>query len=210
MAFGEAFTNELKRTNRGFVDIPVGDSKPSHLYQHPELKIIGAPIVRFPQSEGKDLCVSKSLASALFAIGETWRDAALKIDAFGENVLQGTAVDALDRVKTEIAKYLPRWFKPRQLPKNFDWHSDLQEHDLLVGVLHASDGSCSHAVTIYGREFVYDANEAVALPLCDGALDYCTSTEKVKSTFVRFKRGFFCRYDGKKPSKIAKVTHDII
>ena len=52
MAFGEAFTNELKRTHRGFVDIPVGDSKPSHLYQHPELKIIGAPIVRFPQSEG--------------------------------------------------------------------------------------------------------------------------------------------------------------
>ena len=89
--------------------------------------------------------MTKSLASALFAIGETWHNAALKIDAFGENdVLQGTAVDALDRVKTEIAKYLPRWFKPRQ-------HSDLQEHDLLVGVLHASDGSCSHAVTIYGR-----------------------------------------------------------
>jgi hypothetical protein len=57
MAFGEAFTNKLKRSLCGFVDIPVGDSKPLRLYQHPELKLMGAPTVQFSQSDGKDLCV---------------------------------------------------------------------------------------------------------------------------------------------------------
>ena len=44
--------------------IPVGDYKPSRLAEHPNLKIIGGPTVNLVQSEGKDLCVSKSLASA--------------------------------------------------------------------------------------------------------------------------------------------------
>ena len=52
----------------------------------------------------------------------------------------------------------------------------------MVGVLIASDGSCSHAVTIHGN-FVFDANETVVLPLFKEALDYCTSTAKVKKYF---------------------------
>ena len=58
MAFGEAFANELKKNEHGRVDVPVGDYKPSHLYQHPNLKVIGAPRVHFYQSDdGKEsLC----------------------------------------------------------------------------------------------------------------------------------------------------------
>ena len=38
MAFGEAFVNELKmaKDHRGYVDVPVGDYKPSHLHEHPD------------------------------------------------------------------------------------------------------------------------------------------------------------------------------
>ena len=36
---------------------------------------------------------------------------------------------------------------------------------VFVGVLFASDGNSSHAVTIHGS-LIYDANEVVALPLC--------------------------------------------
>ena len=33
-----------------------------------------------------------------------------------------------------------------------------------------------HAVTIHGKYTIYDANEVIALPLCQDALDYyCTS-----------------------------------
>jgi hypothetical protein len=203
MSFGKAFTNELKNSNRGFVDIPVGDSKPSHLTQHPELKVIGAPKIKFVQSEGKDLCVSKSLASAFDALG--WKEEAEKIDLFGEDILQGTVVDVLEKIKKFAATVLPTWLVPSLLHGTFDWKKDLQPRDVLVGVLQASDGSCSHAVTIHGG-FVFDANERVALPLCDKALNYCTSTEKVKSTFVRFKRGVCFRYHGQKKARIARLT----
>ena len=62
--FREAYINELKRVKRGFVDIPVGDYKVSHLSKHPNLHVHGAPRVCFSQTDGQDLCVSKSLASA--------------------------------------------------------------------------------------------------------------------------------------------------
>jgi hypothetical protein len=69
----------------------------------------------------------------------------------------------------------------------------------------ASDGNCSHAVSIHGG-FVYDANEVVALPLCQEALDYCTSTEESKSSFVQFRRGYFLRYKGTKKLKLDRMT----
>jgi hypothetical protein len=53
---------------------------------------------------------------------------------------------------------------------------------------------------------VYDANEVVALPLCQEALDYCTSTAEVKSFFVKFRRGYFLRYKGTKKQKLDRMT----
>jgi hypothetical protein len=71
--------------------------------------------------------------------------------------------------------------------------------------LKASDGSCCHAVCIHGG-YVYDANETVALPLCDEALNYCTSTPLVKSTFVGFRRGYIFCYEGQRKQKLARMT----
>jgi hypothetical protein len=62
--FKKGFLNEVKRLRCGFVDKPVGDFKESHLHNNPNLMVPEAPPVRFVQSEGEDLCVSKSLASA--------------------------------------------------------------------------------------------------------------------------------------------------
>ena len=41
MAFGEAFVKELKMSGDvcGYVDVPVGDYKPSHFHFHPNLQI---------------------------------------------------------------------------------------------------------------------------------------------------------------------------
>ncbi len=72
-------------------------------------------------------------------------------------------------------------------------------------MLSASDGSCCHAETIHGN-FVYDANEVIALPVCEEALNYCTSTALVKSEFVRFRRGNIFQYEGQQKEKLAKMT----
>ncbi len=45
---------------------------------------------------------------------------------------------------------------------------------------------------------MYDANKVVALPFCDEALNYCTSTPLVKSTFIKFWRGYTFQYDGQR------------
>jgi hypothetical protein len=52
MAFGDAFVKELKMLPGGWVDILVGDYKPSHLHKHPNMKVIGAPKVILNQSDG--------------------------------------------------------------------------------------------------------------------------------------------------------------
>ncbi len=50
--------DEVKLLRCGFVDIPVGDFKESHLHNHPNLMVPEAPSVHFVQLEGEDLCVS--------------------------------------------------------------------------------------------------------------------------------------------------------
>jgi hypothetical protein len=204
MAFGEPFVKELKMGDlRGFVDVPVGDYKPSHLHHHPNLQCYGAPAVHFNQADGKDLCVSKALASALFSLG--FCDEASTIDNFGEEILKGAVVDALENVVKHARSILPTWIVIRRLPRQFDWRVDLDARNLLLGVLTASDGSCCHAVCIHGG-FVYDANEVKAIPLCEEALNYCTSTPLVKSEFVGFRRGYIFRYEGQRQQRIEKMT----
>ncbi len=105
--FGDAFAHELKSTVRGFVDVPVGDFKPSHLHQHSHLKVPGAPPVRCTQKDGKDLCVSKSLASALFPLG--FEKEAEEIVLFGEETLKGAVVYVLDCVMQYARTILPKW-----------------------------------------------------------------------------------------------------
>lgn len=133
-----------------------------------------------------------------------WHDDASKIDAFGEEILKGAVVDALRRVVKHARTLLPTWIVIKKLPSSFDWKVDLKEDEVVLGVLQASDDSCSHAVTIHG-DFIYDANETIALRLCDEALDYCTSSETVQSKFVAFKLGFRFFYEGKRPLRRSKM-----
>ena len=147
--------------------------------------------------------MSKSLASALFSIG--FQEEAFAIDTFGEEILKGAVVDALENVVKHARIVLPSWIVIRRLPRRFDWKAGLDACHLLLGVLTASDGCCCHSVCVHGG-YVYDANEAFALPLCDEALNYCTSTPLVQSTFVEFRRGYIFRYEGKRKQKLAKMT----
>ncbi len=139
---GDAFAHELKSPVRAFVDVPVGDFKPSHLHQHSHLKVPGAPPVRYTQKDGKDLCVSISLASALFPLG--FEKEAEEIDLFLEETLKGAVVDVLDCVMQYAKTILPKWVVIERIPKCFNWLKDLlDKRHLLVGFMFASDGNCS-------------------------------------------------------------------
>ena len=172
------------------------------MYPHLRRSSLEAPTIKFVQSNEEDLCVSNSLASALFNIG--FRKQAEEIVKFGQREVAGGTVDALEKVVNFASKILPPWLQMKRKPMEYDWKT-MDEKIVFVGVLFASDGSSSHAVTIHGS-YIYDANEKVALPLCQDALDYCTSTEMVKSTFLYFRRGFLFQYVGKQKAYIQQMT----
>jgi hypothetical protein len=203
--FGDLFTEELKSLKCGYVDVPVGDSKISRLSMNPELVCLHPPRVFYTQSPGRDLCVSKALASVLHQLG--FVSEAEKINLYGEQCLVGGTVDTLKKVFAYAVTTLPTFIQGRELPRHFDWKTMVCDDltTILLGAIFASDGSISHAIAIHGG-FIYDANETVAIPLTQEALDYCSSTETVKSTFVGFWRGYTFAYNGKKPSRIAKMT----
>ena len=140
-----------------------------------------------------------------YALG-SWHAQSFKIDEYGEEVLKGlVSLQALDRNASHTKKLFPPWLTVTLTPRKFDRRTDLLPVDVMMGVMVASNGSCSHAITVHGG-FIFDANEQLALPLCPKALDYCTSTAQVKSTFVAFKRAWIYRYHGKQPNRVTKIT----
>ncbi len=56
--FPNAYISKLMQVKKGFVDIPVGDFKVSHLSEHPSLQVHGAPRVGYSPTDGQDLCIS--------------------------------------------------------------------------------------------------------------------------------------------------------
>ena len=199
--FGEAYLNQVKRSEFGFIDVPVGDFKESHLFKFPELIKKDAPRLRYIQSEGQDLCVSKAFASILHHLGFT--DSARQVDEYGCQNLTGGAVDVVFKVKTFADKATPGWLLSRHMLHPFDW-KDLKSNEIFLGVLLGSDGSNSHAVCIHGG-WIFDANEIQAIPLTKQGLDYCTSNSEKECQFIRFWKGYFFYYEGKKKEKMAQM-----
>ena len=77
------------------------------------------------------------------------------------------------------------------------WDTDINQYDIFVAGVVGTDGVANHAIAIYNN-WVFDANEKIALPLCKEALDYCVSTKDQKFEFVKFTSGFYYREQGKK------------
>ena len=177
-----------------YVDIPVGDYKKSTLHLYPSLRLSTAPIIQYTQSEGMDLCVSKSLASVLHSIGLIKE--AKEVDQYAEHFQIGGKAETLKLVHNRAMRCLPKWLQPTKITrKNFDWKVDMNKSVITVGVLILSDGNCSHAITLHDR-FIYDANERVAIPLSQEGLDYCTSDGERRSKFLHFLRGYKYQYRG--------------
>ena len=95
--FGDEFANALMASTKAFMEVPVGDYKKSHLVNHSNLIVPGAPKIKFQQEEGMDVCVPNALASVLFVLG--FHEQATQIYEFGlANMINGPVAGALDKV----------------------------------------------------------------------------------------------------------------
>ena len=200
--FGAAYVKKVKESRRGFVDIPAGDNKESHVHRFPNLLSAKAPRIRYRQLDGMDLCVPKALASVLYALG--FKRSADLINDFGESNMAGGVVDTLKQVRMKAIECLPSWV----------WVSEINSLSaidfrpsrcILLGVIASSDGHTSHAIATHGG-YIYDANEEYAIPLCQEGLDYCASTPTKARSFVRFHRVVRLEYRGQQANRQQSMT----
>jgi len=199
--FGDNFVDEIKQNGEHkFVDIPAGECKESHLRDYPHLRVENAPRMCYRQDSGQDLCVTKSFASVLFYLG--LERSAKQVDEFGIRELQGGSLFVLPKLMNAKSTLLPKWMCVRKIKKTFQWKTDIKEGEIFVGVLHPKDGNISHAVSIY-KDYIFDANEEVAIKLCTEGLDYCTrGKDGRKSSFQSFWKGLVFFYQGQNMKKI--------
>ena len=54
-----------------------------------------------------------------------------------------------------------------------------------IGVLESSNGCINHAISVC-RGQIFDTNILHAMPLSQKTLDWCTSTDDEKASFVKF------------------------
>jgi hypothetical protein len=190
--FGIRFVNECKTLGTSkFVGIPVGSSRSSLMTCFPVLRKDEAPPVKFMQGD-IDTCVFSLLASAFHhtAIPDLVRVA--HILQRRSSSLSGSS-KCLHTAMQIVAEHVT-WLQPRRLPKCFSWENDINNYMFVVGLIEDSKNCSQHAVTIF-RNWIYDSNEPLALPLSKESLDGCTWDIKDghiddASLFVRFRDGW--------------------
>ena len=203
--FGHTYAEDLRDSRRGFVDVPVGDSKPSHLQEWPNLLVDGLPENHYRQPEGMNLCLPNALASVLHVLG--FQTSAAEISFYGATHIGAGATDTLDLVYEKAKACLPNWVQITRIknPQGFDWEKNLEDRTIMLAVLTTSDGHRSHGVAIHGG-LIYDANEATAIPLCKEGLDYCSSTQTKRCEFVEFHKGLLFQYNGTDIKKLKRLS----
>ena len=99
---------------------------------------------------------------------------------------------------------LPNWLQLRNKHiSRINWKEDIELFDIFVSGILGTDGIANHAIAIYNN-WIFDANEMVAIPLCKSGLDYCVSTIDQRNEFVKFTSGFYYREQGKKKNKLKR------
>jgi len=194
--YGKRFVEACHRNQGGYVEVPVGDNKPSYLYLFPHLQKENAPTLKYTQDDDTDQCLSKSFASVLYNIGFT--RSAEEINNYGMEDLHLDPVFIIERLIKKARQVITRRIQCRKINSKFCCLTQLKPGEILVGIIRDHDGNCSHGISIHNN-WIYDANENVALPLCRESLDYCTmKADGTPGKFYFFKKGYVFYYAGKK------------
>jgi len=194
--FGKRFIEACHRNKGGYVEVPVGDNKPSHLHLFPHLRRENAPKLKYTQDDTTDQCLSKSFASVLHNIGFT--RSAKEINNYGLEDLHLDPVLIIERLVQKARQVLTRRIQCRKINPKFCCLTQLQQGEILVGVIRDHEGNCTHGISIHNN-WIYDANETIAIPLCRESLDYCTmKADGTPGKFFFFKKAYLFYYAGKK------------
>ena len=138
---------------------PFSMSKISHVHQHPNLIVSNAPLIQFRQLDGQDLCASKSLASALYAL--CFKEEAVSLNEHREKpeerkkLAELSLANALAKVGTYARALLPIWISRTVMrtPQDFDWknfHHYIWNQILMGTILNSTDDGYPRVVTIHG------------------------------------------------------------
>ena len=181
-----------------FVQIPQGANKESHLYKYPNLIKSDAPKLKYTQEGKIDTCVSKAFASVLHYAGYTEIASNINGKFFSKKEVYVCSEPNYTAILAFATPKLPKWLQLcRKRIDKMRWDTDINQYDIFVAGVVGTDGVANHAIAIYNN-WVFDANEKIALPLCKEALDYCVSTKDQKFEFVKFTSGFYYREQGNK------------
>ena len=202
--FGKRFVEEcVKLGDNKFVPVPVGTARKSVMSLFPNLRCERAPEIKYEQGNN-DNCVGCSLGSALYCtkIPTLVRVANILVQISKKF---GGGVESLWKAR-EIMQEHVKWMQVKTIKDTFDWEKDITRNMFVVGVLKDSGNSQQHAITIF-RNWIFDSNEPVALPLTKTNLDICTWEVKDDNTindssFVSFCRGYIFYEDEDKKNKI--------
>ena len=97
-----------------------------------------------------------------------------------------------------MTPFFPNWMQLHNKHiDQIDWKNNIKQFDIFVGGILGTDGIANHAVAIYNN-WIFDANESIAILLCKLGLDYCVSTKKDTFEIIELTSGFSYREQGNK------------
>jgi hypothetical protein len=184
----------LRPGGQGFINVPAGDvmnrdGLPIPMQNELALK----HQIKFKQHQ-QETCVYSSFASALWCIG--MHDLATALAARATENIHSHRI--LRRLADDMNGH---WLQSVKIKQNAERMFNLLdkdlEHTIAVAVIRASDGQCSHAITVHDG-LIFDGNEDFAIPLTQANLDYICSTKEQKATFIGVASGYLFREQGKR------------
>ena len=192
--FDVEYVNFIKEHHNsgGYANVPVGAVRiHSTLHERPDLKLANAPALKYQQGN-EDLCVVKSLVSALHAAG--FVNEAMVINNQCE-LTKDSGQSKANRLQTTIgiAKHnLPKCFEFKHFKREEYNFARLKKNHIFLGIIETNDGHCNHAVSLF-RNQIYDSNEKHAIKLSRRGLDYCSSDGIDDSKFSCFAEGYLIK-----------------
>jgi len=183
----------MRPGGQGFINVPAGDVVHRDGLVIPMQNELGLKhTIKFKQNQ-QDTCVYSSFASALWCIG--MHDLATTLAGRCTEKLHSPRI--LQHLAHDMNGHWLQSVKIKNAGTMFNLLDEDLEHTIAVVVIRASDGQCSHAITVHDG-LVFDSNEDFAIPLTQANLDYICSTNEQEAAFVGVASGYLFREQGKR------------
>lgn len=156
----------------------------------------------------QDLCIPKAFASILHTAGFVDHVQCIETKCFNKESCFDKKKPNMKAIHEYGQEILPTWLQCTAKFIQKKKCQEVEQYDLFVAIIKGSDNVANHAIGIYNG-WIFDANEDVAIPLCQEGLNYCVSTEDERNEFVSFTSGFFFRQNSKKEQLKRKAEGDI-